>query len=216
MRSDVSSGAKNMGFCNNGLGQAFMRRVGFCSLLFSALASEANGQLLSPAKPAGCIRIATYNVSMNRRDAGSLAKDLAADIEGSQPGAVAAVIRTVKPDLLLLNEVDFDSKAENARQFEKRFLRREAKDLLGSGAWGFDFVFDAPVNTGVPSGLDLNKNQSKTDPEDAFGYGVFPGQYGMAVLSRFPLQEQAVVTMQKMLWASVPGALRPQVSASES
>jgi endonuclease/exonuclease/phosphatase family metal-dependent hydrolase len=72
------------------------------------------------------------------------------------------------------------------------------------------FQFSAPVNTGVPSGLDLNNNQRTTDAEDGWGYGLFPGQYGMAVLSRYPIDEERVHTLRKFRWALMPHALRPQ------
>src|SRR3546814_15576309 len=44
--------------------------------------------------------------------------------------------------------------------------------------------FTAPPNTGVPSGHDLDGDGRTMGPRDALGYGRFPGQYGMAILSR--------------------------------
>jgi hypothetical protein len=69
--------------------------------------------------------------------------------------------------------------------------------------------FTAPVNTGVPSGRDLNHDGEMGGPNDAFGYGKHPGQYGMLVLSRFPILQEKVRTFQNFLWRDMPGALLP-------
>ena len=58
----------------------------------------------------------------------------------------------------------------------------------------------------MPSGRDLNKDGKTDGPADAYGYGAFPGQYGMLVLSRFPFDLDNVRTFQKFLWKDMPGA----------
>lgn len=188
---------------------AFRSAVAAWGAFLCCVPALAQSEIVPP-KAKTSLRIATYNVSMYRKELGGLAKDLSGKVEGSQPAAVAAVIRAVKPDILLLNEVDYDPDANNAAVFEKRFLSFESKDLLGGEPWSYKYVYDGPVNTGVPSGMDLNQNDRTTDPEDAYGYGVFPGQYGMAVLSRFPIDNQNVISFQNMPWASMPNALRPK------
>ena len=47
-------------------------------------------------------------------------------------------------------------------------------------------------------------------PQDAYGYGRFPGQYGMALLSRYPILEDQARTFQTLKWSAMPGALRPR------
>lgn len=67
----------------------------------------------------------------------------------------------------------------------------------------------APSNTGVPSGFDLDNN-GDTDPtdagNDAFGFGLFPGQFGMVVYSKYPILRGQARTFQKFLWRDMPGA----------
>ena len=46
-------------------------------------------------------------------------------------------------------------------------------------------------------------------PDDAFGFGFFPGQFGMAVYSMHPIVLDDVRTFQTFLWADMPGALLP-------
>ena len=65
------------------------------------------------------------------------------------------------------------------------------------------------MNTGVDSGLDLNANGRIREPEDAWGYGKFPGQYGMAVLSRFALGPELPRTFQLFRWSAMPDARQP-------
>ena len=46
-------------------------------------------------------------------------------------------------------------------------------------------------------------------PNDAFGFGFFPGQFGMAVYSRYPIDRSGVRTFQLFRWKDMPGALLP-------
>ena len=56
--------------------------------------------------------------------------------------------------------------------------------------------------------MDLNGNGVLGEPEDAWGYGKFSGQYGMMVLSRFPLQLQR--SFRQFKWNDMPNALVPR------
>jgi hypothetical protein len=67
----------------------------------------------------------------------------------------------------------------------------------------------APSNTGIPSGFDLDNNGTIGGGNDAFGFGFFPGQFGMVVYSRYPIQASQVRTFQNFLWKDMPGALLP-------
>ena len=44
---------------------------------------------------------------------------------------------------------------------------------------------------------------------DAYGFGAFPGQYGMAILSKHPIETAAIRSFQKFLWKDIPEALIP-------
>ncbi len=46
-------------------------------------------------------------------------------------------------------------------------------------------------------------------PDDAFGFGFFPGQFGMIVYSKYPIDTSNVRTFQKFLWKDMPNALLP-------
>jgi hypothetical protein len=74
--------------------------------------------------------------------------------------------------------------------------------------------FTAESNTGIPSGFDLNNAGGVGGPDDAFGFGFFPGQFGMAVYSRYPIRRNEIRTFQKFLWKDMPGALLPDDPAT--
>lgn len=173
-----------------------------------AFCDEARIQELAPSKPPRAIRVATFNVSLNRSEPGQLTKDL---LSGSDPQcrALATVIRSVQPDILLLNEVDYSTEADNAGLFHDHYLSDSSSDLLGGSAWNMPFRFSTESNTGLASQLDLNRNGKIDDPEDAWGFGRFPGQYAMAVLSRYEIDLDATRTFQKLLWSDLPDALEP-------
>ena len=151
------------------------------------------------------IRIATYNVSLNRAEAGALAQELSGE-PSDQVRAVVAILRHVRPDVLVLNEFDLDETDAALGAFH-----RLLDDPAGDGEpldLGFGFV--APVNTGVPSGLDLDADGAVGGPGDAWGYGAFPGQYGMAILSRLVIDYDDVRSFQELPWAEVPANQLPR------
>jgi hypothetical protein len=49
---------------------------------------------------------------------------------------------------------------------------------------------------------------------DAFGFGAFPGQFGMVVYSRYPIEAKQARTFQNFLWQDMPGALLPDDPAT--
>ena len=74
----------------------------------------------------------------------------------------------------------------------------------------YDYIYAAPVNTGEPSPFDLDGDGKATGTGgDAYGYGIYPGQYGMVLLSKFPIDTGAVRTFQMFRWQDMPGAQQP-------
>lgn len=173
-------------------------------ILLASLFPIENLSAEEPTRPG--IRFATFNVSLNRPTAGRLIQDLASP-NNRQAQQIAEIIQRVRPDVLLLNEFDYDEQGLAADRFATNYL------AIPQGMQApihFDYKYLAPVNTGVPSGYDLDNDGTNDGPGDAFGFGAFPGQYGMLVLSRFPIKEEAVRTFQTFLWRDMPDALLPQ------
>lgn len=166
---------------------------------------------------AGCrqpetIRFATFNASLTRSVAGDLVRDLSTG-DDEQARAVAEIIQRVRPDILLLNEFDYDERGEAARLFRQNYLRQPQN---GAVPIEYAYAYFGPVNTGVASGFDLDNDGSVTTQPgsrayggDALGFGLFPGQYGMLILSNRPILEERVVSLRRFLWRDMPGALLP-------
>ena len=157
------------------------------------------------SKPDGAIRVATFNCSLNRDKPGQLANDLKSG-DNEQARKIAEIIQRVKPDLLLLNEFDYDSSGDCLKTFSELYLQKSQNQQTPVE---FAHSFSASVNTGVDSGFDLNRDGKSVTPDDALGFGRHPGQYGMAVFSKFPIDREQVRTFQKFLWADMPSGLWP-------
>ncbi len=151
------------------------------------------------------LRVATFNVSLYGDRSGEVARRLSSHSD-LQARKIAAVVQTVRPDVLLVNEIDFDSESSAAKLLRDHYF---AVGEEGREGIDYPYFFGVPSNTGVDSGLDLDRNQRNGDPADAWGYGAYPGQYAMAVFSRFPIDTAAIRTFQQFKWAELPGALRP-------
>jgi hypothetical protein len=171
---------------------------------------DANIKPNASAAETVSIRFATYNTSLYAETSGGLIARLQKDDGNAKK--IAAVIQYQKPDVLLLNEFDYDAAGVAADIFQKNYLA-VAQD--GQTAIDYPHRYFAPVNTGVQSGMDLDNNgiiggEGRSRGNDAFGYGLHPGQYGMLVLSKFPIDKNAVRTFQNLLWKDLPSAIQPK------
>lgn len=177
--------------------------VALAALLLAAAALPA-AVLAAPNGPQS-VRFATFNASLNRNNAGQLASDLSTP-NNPQAAAVAEIIQRANPDVLLVNEFDYDPAA--AELFRANYLEVPHNGVPGVR---YDYLFIAPSNTGIYSGYDLDNSGAAGDfvPNDSFGFGFFPGQFGMLVLSKYPIDYDAVRTFQHFLWKDMPGALLP-------
>ncbi len=181
------------------------------SIAFPALAgvsAVANAQSVTANEPR-TVRFATFNASLNRNTAGQLVTDLSTP-DNVQVKTVAEIIQRVRPDVLLINEFDFDDGAA-ARLFQDNYL---SVPQNGAAPIQYAYVYQAPSNTGVPSGFDLDNDGAVGGPNDALGFGFFPGQFGMIVYSRYPIDHASARSFQEFLWRDMPGALLPDDPAT--
>lgn len=156
--------------------------------------------LASPAM-AGTLRVATWDVGLSRDGPGLLLAELR-KAPTPQVAAVVAVIRAARPDVLLLVRFDHDLRGAALDAFR-------AQLAAGEGGIDYGFAYAAPVNAGVPSGRDLDGDGRRMRPEDAWGWGRFPGQGGMAILSRLPIDAGAARSFAALPWRDLPGADLP-------
>ncbi|MQA03973.1 MAG: endonuclease/exonuclease/phosphatase family protein [Streptosporangiales bacterium] len=187
--------------------------------LVSTLAATAAGLLLTStvtpmtaaAGPAQ-VRFATFNASLNRASQGELVQDLGTR-DDAQARNVAEIIQRNRPDVLLVNEFDHDADGEAAELFQRNYL---SVGQRGAHPIEYPYRYVAPSNTGVPTGFDLDHDGRAVttvgEPgygNDAHGFGDFPGQYGMVVYSKHPIDDDRVRTFQEFRWKDIPGAELP-------
>ncbi len=190
-------------------------RLQICCLILATLISNSVAAADPATKPATkTVRVATFNILE------LTAKKLAAvDTQGHgnhpQLMKAAEILQRIRPDIVLINEIDYDGPADGgastdrphaARLFLDRYLK---VGQPGLEPLDYPHLFYKPVNTGVPTGLDLDNDGRADGPADGYGFGRYPGQYGMVLLSRFPLDAEQARTFQLFRWIDMPGALIP-------
>lgn len=185
--------------------------LAFC--LFLLVACRANAPAVSQEKPVS-LRIATFNTSLYSEQAGGLLARLQAGDADARK--IAAVIQRQRPDVLLINEFDYDEAGAAAELFLRDYL---GVPQHGEQPISYAHRYLAPVNTGEPSGLDLDLDgrvatTGRARGNDAWGYGLHPGQYGMLVLSRYPIDTDAARSFRLLRWAALPGAMVPKDPAT--
>lgn len=148
---------------------------------------------------ADSLRIATYNADLSASGPGLLLHDLRKPDLPPQRAAAVQAIAALNADVILLTGIDYDLKGEA--------LAALAAKLAESGA---DYPYFIPLrpNTGVPTGRDLDGNGKLGEARDAQGWGRFPGEGGMAVLSKLPI-DAGLRDFSGFLWADLPGSLIP-------
>jgi endonuclease/exonuclease/phosphatase family metal-dependent hydrolase len=175
------------------------RILALCTLTALLLASTvATGEPL---------RVATFNASLSRDGPGVLLLALQKR-KNKQIKAVIEIIQTVRPDILLINEFDHDVDGLAKAEFIA-WLAENSSDTKGID---YPHSFTAPPNTGYLSGEDLNGDGKTRGPNDAFGFGRFPGQYGMLLLSRHPIDAPNARSFARLRWKDFPDALLPTFS----
>lgn len=189
-----------------------MMKTILSSILFTGLAVMSSVQ-------ATTLKVATFNVSMEALNYSehkhgepvnvstkTLANALASDHQ--QIKNIAEIIQRVNPDIILLNEFDYlDDNSQALKSFITDYLNVSQQ---GQKAIDFPYYYQAPVNTGVNSGLDIDGDGIKGKlPGDGFGYGHFPGHFGMALLSKYPIDFDQIRSFQHFKWHDMPNALMP-------
>ena len=140
----------------------------------------------------------------------------------------AEIIKATNPDILFLNEWNHKWKSVDATsqnggpkdgtplmEFDTATTKQGLMDFVdnylavGDNPISYEYMYVAPCNTGVQSGLDFSRDGTIGDGGDAFGFGTFYGRYSMAILSKYPINEEMSRTFQKFLWKDMPDAYLP-------
>ena len=157
--------------------------------------------LLAGSASAETIRIATWNTGLDRSGPGLLVEDLAKG-EDRQVAALVRVLVALDADVILLTALDYDHGGVALGLLA---------DKLAVAGQDFPVRFALRPNTGMQTGFDVDGNGRTGDPRDAQGFGLFSGQGGMAILSRWPVDAAGVRDFSDLLWRDLPGAQLPKM-----
>jgi hypothetical protein len=195
-----------------------VRRMIPAVLAAAAIALTSLSHAADAKQPQPEVRFATFNASLNRTSAGELIDNLSEPYNGADPATdletlrrwqaanVAEVIQRTRPDVILINEFDYDDGGDALAGFRENYL---GESQNGAEPIDYPYAFSAESNTGIPSGVDLDNSGSVGGPGDAFGFGFYPGQFGFVVLSQYPIDMESARTFQNFLWADMPDNLIP-------
>ena len=168
-----------------------------------------------PEKTMEHVRFATFNVSMSSSSGDATYYNSEGNLENvlknpdtmpDQAKYVIETIQRIRPDVLLLNEFNYDHDEKALKEMVKVL---ENNTFNGTSGIKYRYYYSAESNTGLNSNVDLDNNGVTQIPEDAYGFGRFYGQYGMALLSKYPIVEDKVRTFQKFLWKDMPNSMMP-------
>jgi endonuclease/exonuclease/phosphatase family metal-dependent hydrolase len=164
------------------------------------------------------LKVATFNVSMeatnyrhlNMPPSDKVLQQVLSTGDNEQVKNIAEIIQRVNPDVILLNEFDYiQNKESGVNAFVTRYLNVSQQE---QAPLDYPYTYIAAVNTGQPTPFDLDNNGEATQyGNDAYGYGLYPGQYGMALLSKYPIKKDEVRTFQYFKWKDMPNAQRPML-----
>ena len=146
--------------------------------------------MVSPAL-ADPIRVAYWQTELAGRGPGVMLRD----IRKKTPRMilVGQTLANIKADILVLGGIDFDHDLIGLTAL---------KNVIGEFGLPYEHMFSALPNSGIDTGLDIDGDGRLAGPRDAQGFGNFPGEEGMAVLSRWPIELIKDHTGQ--LWKNVP------------
>lgn len=207
-----------------------MRQIvgAFCA---AALAWNAFGQTTEPQ----AIRVATFNLEDVRPD------DVK-DGRQPRLRELAEAIQRIRPNVILLNEIAFaapddyarpETGAWTAEQFATQYLavpQRQGLEPLKYRVYasrpntgmpsGFDLDYDGEVQTAFPlpdpsgpnGGPPAQSERGRSYGNDCWGFGTFPGQYGMALLvdERLEIDEEHIRTFRLFPWRAMPDPVLPR------
>lgn len=149
--------------------------------------------LSGTASWADALKLAYWNTELEAKGPGILAQSI---LRKNSP-AVDRVLRAIEAldaDVLVLGGFDYDAGGLALTALNQALAKP------------YPHLRPLRPNTGVPTGVDVDGNGRLGEAADAQGYGLFPGQGGLAILSRLPFSDDLGADYSSFLWKDLPGA----------
>lgn len=142
------------------------------------------------------VRVAFWNTELTRKGPGQLLRDLTLGTS-TDIGNAVQTLDDLHADILVLGGFDYDAEGLALAELNRHL------------AEPFEFQTVLRPNSGIDSGFDLDHNGKLGEARDAMGFGWFPGQSGLAILSRYPFLPAESRDFSTFLWSNLPGADLP-------
>lgn len=149
------------------------------------------------------LTLAYWNTDLNRAGPGLLLRD-ARRAEAEDIRAALRVIDALGADVLVLSGFDFDAQSAALAAFNAHLSAP------------YPYLTALRPNSGVPTGLDLDGNGMTSDARDAQAFGRFPGEGGMAILSRLALLPEQGMDLSAQLWRDMPATTMPALPQTQA
>ncbi|WP_460682511.1 hypothetical protein [Nesterenkonia populi] len=169
---------------------------------------SAEGEPTTVEKGDDDLRVATLHTGLTASDPedsdplDALIGELAGG-NHSEARTVAETAQINQPDVLVLTGVSYDEDGRIAEILKNQYL---ASGQNGQSGQEYSHVFTAPTNSGIDSGVDLDGDGTVGGPGDAMGYGQYPGEEGIIIFSKEPLDTDGARTFREFLWQDLPGS----------
>ncbi len=115
----------------------------------------------------------------------------------------AGLIAHLSPDILVLSGIDHDHDLVTLRAF---------RDLIGQRGPHYPHLFAFASNAGLRTGQDMTGDGRTETADDTQGHGAFRGAKALALLSRFPIEDETARDFSGFLWRDLPDAMLPDIS----
>ncbi|MGF1685090.1 endonuclease/exonuclease/phosphatase family protein [Photobacterium japonica] len=152
-----------------------------------------------------------FNISLSASKAGAICQQLhhATPAEDARFTRLAAIIQHTQPDILLLCECDHPGEGGDDGTVTRFCDHYLAKSQHGQSPIHYPHRYCPPSNTGLPLNVDVDGDGVITLPNDAQGFGEHHGHYSFVLLSRYPIQADAIRCWQTLLWRDLPNNYMP-------
>ncbi len=157
------------------------------------------------------VRFATFNASLNRGAAGQLV-DRPLDSR-QRPGEDGRGDHPAQPARRAARQRVRLRRGWPGGQAVPRELPRGLAERRPPGA--LPLLLRRGVQHRYPQRLRPQQQRTPIGGgDDAFGFGAYPGQFGLAVFSKYPIDYRHIRTFQHFLWKDMPGAMLPDDPAT--
>ncbi len=143
------------------------------------------------------LRVATMATQLSRAEPGDLYRDLLTRTD-TEALRVAEAISVSNPDVMVLTGMDADQDAVNT--FIANYLN-SADDDAADVEYAYSYL--AVGSSGTQSGADLDGDRIVGGAGDAWGQGAFAEQASTVVLSKYPIDQQDVISVSTLKWSAV-------------